>query len=105
MRDIEGKAARGAVTDGEVKELNYQELRESLLESNQFNVIDEKKPGIDTLRNTMHELMSKAKYAEVVNVAKKILSVDYTDMEAHKVLQQTYKILGDTPNRDKYHDI
>ena len=53
----------------------------------------------------MHELMKMSKYAEVIDVAKKILSIDYTDMWAHKVLQQTYKILGDTANRNKYHDI
>src|SRR2546421_11677972 len=47
--------------------INYQEFRESLLESNQFKAIGEQKPGIDTLRNTMHELMSKAKYTEEVN--------------------------------------
>ena len=85
--------------------INYQEFRESFLESNQFKVIGEQKPDLDTLRNTMHELMNKANYAEVINVAKKMLSIDYTDMEAHKVLHQTYKILGDTSNRNKYHDI
>jgi hypothetical protein len=53
----------------------------------------------------MHELMKKAKYADIVEVAKKMLSIDYTDMEAHKILQQTYKILGDAPNQKKYHDI
>jgi hypothetical protein len=26
-------------------------------------------------------------------------------MEAHKILQQTYKILGDAPSQKKYHDI
>jgi hypothetical protein len=34
-----------------------------------------------------------------------MLSIDYTDMEAHKILRQTYKILGDTVNAKKYHDI
>ena len=34
-----------------------------------------------------------------------MLSIDYTDMEAHKSLHQTYKILGDMPNSKKYHDI
>ena len=34
-----------------------------------------------------------------------MLSIDYTSMFAHKYLQQTYKIIGDTINRNKYHDI
>lgn len=33
------------------------------------------------------------------------VNIDYTSMFAHKYLQQTYKILGDTPNQKKYHDI
>lgn len=85
--------------------INYQEFRESFLESNQFKVAGEQKPDLATLRDTMHELMNKAKYPEVIGVAKRILGIDYTDMEAHKILQQTYKILGDTANRNKYHDI
>ena len=34
-----------------------------------------------------------------------MLSIDYTSMFAHKYLQQTYQILGDTANNRKYHDI
>jgi hypothetical protein len=85
--------------------INYQEFRESFLESNQFKVNGNQKPDLGTLRNTMHELMHKSKYAEIIGIAKKMLSIDYTDMEAHKTLQQTYKIIGDISNRNKYHDI
>ena len=53
----------------------------------------------------MHDLMRKSKYAEIIDITKKMLSIDYTDMEAHKSLHQTYKILGDVPNSKKYHDI
>jgi hypothetical protein len=49
--------------------------------------------------------MQKSKYAEIIDIAKKMLSIDYTDMEAHKILQQTYKIVGDTANRNRHHDI
>ena len=85
--------------------INYREFRDSFLESEQFKVVGREKPDLDTLRKTMHELMKKSKYPEIVDVAKKMLSIDYTDMEAHKILQQTYKILGDVPNQKKYHDI
>jgi hypothetical protein len=53
----------------------------------------------------MHELMLKSKSVEIIDVTKKMLSIDYTDMEAHKILHQTYKLLGDAPNSKKYHDI
>jgi len=85
--------------------INYREFRESFLESEQFKVVSTQKPDLGTLRQAMHELMKKSKYAEVIDVAKKMLSIDYTDMEAHKILQQTYKIQGDALNRNKYHDI
>ncbi len=85
--------------------INYRDFRESFLESEQFKVAGDKKPDLDSLRKTMHELMTKAKYAEIVAVAKKMLGIDYTDMETHKILQQTYKFLGDAPNQKKYHDI
>jgi len=85
--------------------INYRDFRDSFLDSEQFKVAADKKPDLDSLRKTMHELMRQAKYADIVEVAKKMLSIDYTDMEAHKILQQTYKILGDAPNQKKYHDI
>lgn len=85
--------------------INYREFRESFLDSEQFKVAGKRISDFDTLRKRMHELMKKSKYADILDVAKKMLSIDYTDMEAHKILQQTYKILGDTPNQKKYHDI
>lgn len=85
--------------------INYRAFRDSFLDSEQFKVAADKTTDLDSLRRTMHELMKKAKYADIVEAAKKMLSIDYTDMGAHKVLQQTYKILGDAPNQKKYHDI
>ena len=85
--------------------INYRDFRSSFLESEQFKVAGEKTAVLDSLRKTMHELMKKAKYADIVATAKKMLSIDYTDIEAHKILQQTYKILGDAANQQKYHDI
>ncbi|HZE56757.1 MAG TPA: DUF4919 domain-containing protein [Chthoniobacterales bacterium] len=86
-------------------DINYTEFRNSFLESEQFKVVANQSPDLRTLRTTMRELMKSSKYPEIIDVTKKILSLDYTDMEAHKILQQTYKILGDTGNAKKYHDI
>ena len=85
--------------------INYSEFRESFLESEQFKTASRQKPDLNTLRKEMHDLMQKSKSAEIIGVTKKMLSIDYTDMEAHKILHQTYKIIGDTANSKKYHDI
>ena len=85
--------------------INYTEFRESFLESEQFKTASKQKPDLNTLRKEMHELMRKSKSAEIIDITKKMLSIDYTDMEAHKILHQTYKILGDAANSKKYHDI
>lgn len=85
--------------------IDYREFRQSFLESEQFRVAGKQEPDLSALRRTMHEPMKTSKYTEIIDATKKMLSIDYTDMEAHKILQQTYKILGDTANRNKYHDI
>ena len=89
------------------------EVRESLMKliaiyvrvSSKQQDTASQKPDLDSLRKTLHELMQEAKHTEIVAVAKKMLSLDYTDMEAHKILQQAYKLLGDAANQKKYHDI
>lgn len=85
--------------------INYTEFRESFLESEQFKAAATQTTDLSALRKRMHELMRKSKYAEIIDVTKKMLSIDYTDMEAHKILHQTYKILGNAPNSKKHHDI
>jgi Domain of unknown function (DUF4919) len=85
--------------------INYAELRENFLESEQFKTANRQNSDLSSLRKAMHGLMNKSKPAEIIDVAKKILSIDYTDMEAHKILRQAYKILGDTANSTKHHDI
>lgn len=85
--------------------IDYRELRNSFLESEQLKAATSQKPDLDALRKSLHELMKEEKYTDIAGVAKKMLSIDYTDMEAHKVLQQTYKALGDAPNQKKYRDI
>ena len=85
--------------------INYQDFRESFLESEQFKNAGKPKTDLGTLRKELYELMKGSKYSDIVDVANKMLSVDYTDMEAHKILRQTYKILGDTASERKHHDI
>ena len=85
--------------------INYKEFRESFLESEQFKVAARQRDELSALRKRLPALMSQAKYSEIIVTTKKMLSLDYTDMEAHKILRQTYKILGETVKANKYHDI
>ena len=85
--------------------INYTEFRHSFLDSEQFKIAGEQSTELDNLRKSMHALMKESKSAKILDVASKMLSIDYTDMEAHKIIRQTYKILGDTANEKKHHDI
>jgi hypothetical protein len=86
-------------------DINYTEFRESFLESHQSRSAGTRTPDINALRDQMRELIMQGKTAKVRAMAERMLSIDYTDMEAHKALRQSYKLLGDTPNSKKYHDI
>ena len=83
-------------------DIDYKEFRESFIESEQFKVASKRSEEFDSLKKEMYSLMSKKGYQEIVGVTKRMLSIDYTSMNAHKVLRQTYKILGDTVNAAKY---
>jgi uncharacterized protein DUF4919 len=85
--------------------IDYKEFRESFLESDQFKTAGKQQSDLGALRKEMHQLMKKSQHSEIIDVANKMLSIDYTDMEAHKILRQTYKILGDSSNEKKHQDI
>jgi len=85
-------------------DIDYKEFRESFLESSNSGS-RHPKGQIRPAESGASELMAQSKYSEIVQTTKKILSIDYTNMHAHKVLQQTYKALKDEANRQKYHDI
>lgn len=83
-------------------DIDYTDFRNSFLESKQFA---KKGSNYDSLKRQVYNEIKNRNYKEVVRLTKAMLSIDYTSMFAHKYLQQTYKILGDTINRNKYHDI
>jgi hypothetical protein len=86
-------------------DIDYRQFRESFLESKQFQVAGASRAEIDRLQASISPLIQQKKYSDLIDVTKRILSIDYTDMRAHKVLQQTYKIVGDSANQAKYHAI
>jgi hypothetical protein len=86
-------------------DINYREFRESFIESEQFKIASKKSQEFDSLKKEMYSLMSKKNYQEIIGVTKRMLSIDYTSMIAHKILRQTYNIIGDTANAAKYKTI
>jgi len=85
--------------------IDYRAFRESFLESKQFKVAASKREELAGLQQELSKLMAQSKFAQIVQTAKKILSIDYTNLRAQKILYQTYQLLKDEPNRQKYHDI
>src|SRR5690348_2319407 len=73
-------------------EIDYTDFRNSFLDSKQFGL---KGKTYDSLKREVYAEMSKKNYNKIVDLTKAMLSIDYTSMFAHKILQQTYKILGD----------
>ncbi len=86
-------------------DIDYKSFRESFIESKQFKVASEKRTEFSELTKEMYNQMSESEYDSVISTTKKMLSIDYTSMKAHKILRQTYKIVGDTKNAEKYKTI
>jgi uncharacterized protein DUF4919 len=82
--------------------IDYTDFRNSFLESMQFS---KKGMNYDKLKKQVYSEIKNKNYQAVIKLTKAMLSIDYTSMFAHKFLQQTYNILGDTANQKKYHDI
>jgi len=86
-------------------EIDYKEFRESFIESKQFKIASEKSTEFRELKKQMYRQMSESKYDSIISTTKRMLSIDYTSMTAHKILRQTYKIVGDSINAEKYKTI
>lgn len=82
--------------------IDYTDFRNSFLDSKQFS---NKSTNYDSLKKEVYNMIKDKNYQSVINTTKAMLSIDYTSMFAHKYLQQTYRIIGDTVNQKKYHDI
>lgn len=91
--------------EGGDTDINYREFRESFIESKQFKIFSKKSQEFDSLKKEMYSLMNKKSYQEIIGVTKKMLGINYTSMIAHKILRQTYNIIGDTTNAAKYKTI
>jgi len=86
-------------------DIDYQDFRFSFIESEQFIIANKKLTKIDSLMKEMYAKMKTNSYSDIVDITKQILSINYTSMIAHKILRQTYEIIGDTANATKYKTI
>lgn len=86
-------------------DIDYKAFRFSFIESKQFKEAGKKASEISDLKEDMYKQMKNKNYDEIIHITKQILSIDYTDMMAHKILRQTYKVVGDTVNAAKYKTI
>ncbi|MGH1386467.1 DUF4919 domain-containing protein [Kordia sp.] len=86
-------------------DIDYKSFRESFIESKQFKIASNKSSEFRELKKEMYRQMSELKYDSIIITTKKMLSIDYTSMIAHKILRQTYKVVGDTINAAKYKTI
>ena len=86
-------------------DIDFKSFRESFIESEQFKIASEKSSEFRKLKKEMYRQMSESKYDSIISTTKKMLSIDYTSMTAHKILRQTYKIVGDSINAKKYKTI
>ena len=91
----------GQLESGDLN-IDYTDFRNSFLDSKQFR---KKAVNYDSLKKLTYTEIENKSYQKVINLTKAMLSIDYTSMFAHKYLQLTYKILGDTLSQKKYHDI
>lgn len=83
-------------------DIDFVDFRASFLDSKQYGKKDNR---YDSLKKAVHTNTQNKNYQEVLTLTQAMLSIDYTSMFAHKFLRQTYKILGDSTNARKYHNI
>lgn len=86
-------------------DIDYQDFRFSFIKSKQFSIASNQAKDISRLKGEMEEQMNKLNYEEIISLAKQILSIDYTNMMAHKILSQTYDMIDDIKNAQKYETI
>lgn len=91
--------------EGGNTDIDYKEFRESFIESTQYIIASKKKREIDSLGNEMFINIKESNYQQIITASKKILSIDYSNMMAHKILSQTYETMSDTINAKKHKTI
>ncbi len=81
-------------------DIDYRKFRESFLDSAQLKAASERSTEFKALRTRLRELTRGSNPAEIVEVAKQMLGIDYTN--AWRPTGSSSNILGDTGRQKKY---
>jgi hypothetical protein len=85
--------------------IDYQDFRFSFLESKQFVIAKQNTIKLKELEAELFGEMEKENFTKIIDIAIRMLNIDYTSLIAHKALRQTYEYIGDTNNAAKYKTI
>lgn len=86
-------------------DIDFRDFRFSFLKSKQFGVKGQKFNEFDSLKKQLFKEVEDRNHSGVVEVARKLLAIDYTYLYAQKYLYQAYKQIGDSVNMKKYKEI
>ena len=86
-------------------DIDFRKFRFSFLDSRQYDVKMKQHKQFIGLRNELYAQAYQQHYKEVIAISKKLLSIDYTYLYAHKYLWQSYRLIGDSANMKKYQAI
>lgn len=86
-------------------DIDYQDFRFSFIESEQFIIANKNSIKLDNLGREMYKQIYRNNHEKVIKTAKQMLSMDYTNMSVHKILRETYELIGDRDNAEKYKTI
>ncbi len=92
-----------AKLDKNETDIDYKDFRISYLYSTPFKT--KWSSNYDEQKQLVYKYIKKRKFQKIIAACNEMLKSDYTSMFAHKYLQQTYKILGDSGLYHKHHDI
>jgi len=84
-------------------DIDYRQFRISYIYSKEFK--NKTDANYYNLKDEVFKYIQKKRYKKILDVCHRMLKVDYTSMFAHKYIQQTAKIIGDTLQYKKHHDI
>jgi len=97
--DTVGKLEQGQT------DIDYVAFRDSFVASQAYKDKALKTKQVSDLTKAMFAAASQHNTPEVLRTSKALLSIDYTNIFAHRFLTETYQMNGDVANAKKYHDI
>lgn len=82
--------------------IDFQDFRFSFIDSEQFPIAFNQMTEIDGIKKEIRKKYNEKKYEEVIALCEQILSIDYTDLDAHTYIGFTYKKLNNMEMYEKH---